>query len=168
VLMAALVERPEPKRPPLPDLLLLEPDYVLRRAFALTAASEQLAHVHETGSHHRVTALLARQRFDGFVIAINEVHDGLQWVEAIRTGRTRSDADAPIVELAERIDHALARRLHRYRVHSILLKPCRVRSLIDALQPLPHDTPVRPCQRAPHGAFLAPAAEPDAAAVLPA
>ncbi len=117
----------------LPQVLLLEPDYVMRRTLALTAKSGRLAQVHETGSHERVAALVATQRFDGFMIALNDVGDGLHWIETIRAGHTRSDGDAPIVVLADRIDHALAHQLRQHRVRRILLKPCKVRTLVEAL-----------------------------------
>jgi DNA-binding NarL/FixJ family response regulator len=141
MLMDDPVRSAAPARRSLPNVLLLEPDYVLRRALALTAASEQLVHVHETGSHERMAALVARHRFDGFLIAVNEAHDGLHWIEAIRSGHTRSDTDTPIVVLADRIDRALAQQLRSHRVRSILLKPCKVRPLMDALTRLQHKHP---------------------------
>ncbi len=117
----------------LPTLLLIEPDYVMRRTLALTASSNRLAQVVETGSHERVAALVRQQRFDGFIIAINEMRDGLHWIETVRAGHTASDNDAPIVVLAERMDHGLAQQLRNHRVRRILLKPCRVKTLMEAL-----------------------------------
>jgi DNA-binding response OmpR family regulator len=127
-------ERPAARVPvDLPALLLLEPDYVMRQTVALIASSNGLARVVATGSHERVGTLVARQRFDGFIIAIDSVHDDLYWIETIRAGRTACDSDAPITVLADRMDHALAQQLRTHRVRRILVKPCRVRTLVGAL-----------------------------------
>jgi hypothetical protein len=51
-------------------LLLIEPDYMLRRTVALTARSLDVGEVHEAGSFEVAARLLDHTRFDGLIVAL--------------------------------------------------------------------------------------------------
>lgn len=53
-----------------PILLLIEPDYMLRRTVALTARSLDIGEVHESGSFEAAARLLEHTRFDGLIVAL--------------------------------------------------------------------------------------------------
>lgn len=127
--------------PRLPDLLLVEPQTLLRRTIALTAHSAHLANMHEAASADSARNLLVRRRFDGAVIAVDldtpqQEGGPLGLLDLVRGARSVSDAAVPIAVMVERCDANLLNSLRGYGVSRIIIKPFRARAVIDAIAEL--------------------------------
>jgi len=133
----------------LPDLLLVEPEALLRRTIALTARSAHLASVTEAASIDAARSLLGTRRFDGAFIALDldaSHADGgpLGLLELLRDARTGSDTAMPVAVMLERCDAGLLASLKQFGVSKVILKPFRARIVIDAIAEL--GRPVRTAQ----------------------
>lgn len=120
-----------------PNMLLLEPETLLRRTVALTARSLGLAHIHEASSTKSAREMLHRQRFDGAVLAIDALggHD-LSLLDQLRQGCTVSKSSIPVAVLASQCDSKLLEALRERGVNRVILKPFRVRALLDTFSAL--------------------------------
>jgi CheY-like chemotaxis protein len=119
------------------NMLLVEPETLLRRTVALTARSLGMAHIHEAASTVSARELLREQRFDGAVISIDASggHD-LSLLDQLRQGRTISKSGIPVAVLASRCDGQLLESLRDLGVNRVILKPFRVRALLDTFSAL--------------------------------
>jgi len=119
------------------NMLLVEPETMLRRTVALTARSLGMANVHEAASTVAARELLRQQRFDGAVIAIDAGggHD-LSLLDQLRQGRTISRASIPVAVLAAQCDAILLASLRERGVNRVILKPFRARTLLDCFSAL--------------------------------
>lgn len=127
--------------PRLPDLLLVEPQTLLRRTIALTARSAELATMHEAASADSARSLLSQRRFDGAVIAVDletpQAQGGpLGLLELLSEAKGVNDAAVPIAVMVERCDASLLASLRMYGVSRIILKPFRARAVIDTIAEL--------------------------------
>jgi CheY-like chemotaxis protein len=119
------------------NMLLVEPETMLRRTVALTARSLGMANIHEASSAVGARDLLRQQRFDGAIIAIETGggHD-LTLLDQLRQGRTISKANIPVAVLAGQCDSKLLEALRERGVNRVILKPFRARALLDTFTAL--------------------------------
>jgi CheY-like chemotaxis protein len=119
------------------NMLLVEPETMLRRTVALTARSLGMANVHEAASTVAARELLRQQRFDGAILSIdaNGGHD-LTLLDQLRQGRTISKASIPVAVLAAQCDSQLLETLRERGVNRIIIKPFRARALLDTFAAL--------------------------------
>lgn len=117
-------------------LLLVEPDFVMRRTVALTARSTEVADVAEAATFARGDELLAQQAYDGLLVSLDAQGDGLKLVQAVRAGATESAADVPMAVLVDKIDAATVLALKTHGIARVMLKPCKVRTLLECIEAL--------------------------------
>jgi CheY-like chemotaxis protein len=119
------------------QMLLVEPETLLRRTVSLTARTLGLGHVHEAASAAAAQRLLREQAFHGAVIAIDcnrterEPYN-LELLDLVRDGLSSSDSRIPIAVLADHATTELLRDLRSRNVSRVILKPFRARVLLDA------------------------------------
>jgi DNA-binding response OmpR family regulator len=119
-------------------ILLLEPEHLLRRTVALTVRSLGSAEITEAATYPVAQGLCARRGFDGAVIALDwpltqEQHRGLTLVQQIRAGDTACRPSMPIAVLVESCTAETIGLLRSCGVSRILIKPFRVRDVIDTI-----------------------------------
>lgn len=122
----------------LPDLLLVEPEALLRRTVALTARAANLANMTEAASLASARSLLSRRRFDGAVIAVDvdaaDIDGGpLALLDFLQGTRSSDDAAMPVAVMLARCDADLLASLRSYGVNRVIIKPFRARAVIDAI-----------------------------------
>jgi DNA-binding response OmpR family regulator len=117
-------------------LLLVEPDFVMRRTVAMTARSIDIAEVAEAATFARGDELLAQQAYDGLLVSLDAQGEGLKLVQAVRDGRTETAAQAPMAVLVEKIDAATVLALKTHGIARVMLKPCKVRTLLECIEAL--------------------------------
>lgn len=128
---------PEPlKKKPL-QMLLVEPEALLRRTVSLTARTLGLGQIHEAASAAMAERMLREQNFHGAVIAINcDRPEGcgydLALLDQVRYGMSASARDIPIAIMADNATAELMRELRQRQVSRVILKPFRARVLLDA------------------------------------
>jgi len=119
-----------------PTLLLIEPDYLMRRAVALTARDLGIGEIHETNGYEAAARLLDRTRFDGLLVDLGEPgrsEPALALIERVRLGTTHCASGAPIAVMAENLDAGCVAILREFKVARILVKPAKVKTLLEAL-----------------------------------
>lgn len=121
---------------PQPRLLLVEPQFVMRRTVATMARDLRLADVQEATSAAAAEKLLADQRFDGLLIALDDEGDALELVRRVRAGASAQPTDLPVAATAAACDVELALKLKQLDVRRLLIKPFKVRGMLDAIAAL--------------------------------
>lgn len=122
-------------------LLLLEPQYVLRRTVALMARDMGLADVQEATTPAVAERLLQERRFDAMLVAIDDDGAALELVRQVRAGSTAQTPGIPVAATAASCNVELALRLKQLDVCRLLLKPFKVRGMLDAISALGAPTP---------------------------
>lgn len=120
------------------NILLVEPANLLRRTVAMTVRSIGAAEVTEAATYPSAQGFCERRRFDGAVIAVDwplplDACKGLALIQQIRHGQGPSAASIPIAVLVESCTAELLQVLRACDVKRILIKPFRVRDVIDTI-----------------------------------
>lgn len=123
---------------PLPafELLLVEPDFLLRRTVGGVVRSLALAQVQEAASLDHARRLLAERRFDALLVALDAEQQALQLLMDLRSGRLRSTAGMPVAVTAGAADAGLAVQLKALDVKRLLLKPFRGKDMVQTVRQL--------------------------------
>ena len=129
--------------PPI-ELLLVEPQFLLRRTVAAVARDMRLANPRELTTIEQAQALLLLQAFDALFLSLDEETAALALMSRVRNGDTKCDRAVPMAVTAARCDTALAQRLKQLEVRRLLLRPFKVKGVLDAIAAL------RPAPAEPH------------------
>lgn len=114
-------------------LLLVEPQFVLRRTVSTMAREMGLADVHEATSPAHAERMLFERRFNAVLIAIDDEGEAVKLVQKLRTGGSSQAIDLPIAATATRCDVELAMQLKQLDVCRLLLKPFKVRNILEVI-----------------------------------
>lgn len=131
------------RKPQDSNVLLVEPQAMLRRTVALTARSLGLAQIHEAASMALARQVLRQRPFDGAIIAIDDgdaVHD-LALLDQVRGGDTASPPDMPIAVMAGNCTGEQLVQLKERQVARVIVKPFRAKILLEALASLSEKKP---------------------------
>lgn len=116
------------------QMLLVDPEQLLRRTVALTARTIGMGTIYEAANAATATRILNERGFDSAVIAVDygasQMAD-LELLDQVRAGKTASDPEIPIAVLAERCDADMIKALRERAVNRIILKPFRARVLLE-------------------------------------
>lgn len=123
-------------------LLIVEPQFVLRRTVSTMARQMGLAEVDEAATVAMAGRLLFERRFDGLLIALDERGEALRLLEGLRTGAWPQPAGLPVAAMASACDVELALRLKELDVTRLLLKPFKVRGVLEAMSALRASEPL--------------------------
>lgn len=117
----------------LPRILLVEPQFVLRRTMVMVARDLGMVDFHEASSVGRARALLATGAYEGLVLDLQEGPQTLELLSELRQGRFATPRDARVVVLAGGGSPVDAERLQGLDVARVLGKPVRISELLDAV-----------------------------------
>jgi DNA-binding NtrC family response regulator len=131
-----------PMASPAGRLLLLEPQFVMRRTVSTLARDMGLADVQEATSAVMAGKLLAERRFDALLIALDDEGESLRLLERLRAGDASQPADLPVAATAMACDVALAMKLKQLDVCRLLLKPFKVRGMLEVISALGAPAPL--------------------------
>ena len=126
-----------------PALLLIEPDYMLRRAVSLTAHELDIGDIIEATGYEAAARMLDHVPFDGLIVALGAIcanDPGMDLIHRVRAGQTPCDRHTPIAVIAEGLDLPRVTALRQLEVARILVKPAKVKSILEALSTIarPH------------------------------
>ena len=116
-----------------PRILLVEPQFVLRRTMVMVARDLGMVDFHEASSVGRARALLATGAYEGLVLDLQEGPQALELLGELRQGRFATPRDARVVVLAGGGSPVDAERLQGLDVARVLGKPVRISELLDAV-----------------------------------
>ncbi|WP_457418666.1 hypothetical protein [Roseateles sp. P5_E7] len=125
-----------PRITPSGRLLLVEPQFVMRRTVSTMAREMGLADVQEATSPAHAEKLLTERRFNALLIAIDDEGEALELVRRVRAGEASHPADVLIAVTAMSCDVELALRLKQLDVCRLLLKPFKVRGMLEVISAL--------------------------------
>lgn len=117
-------------------LLLVEPQFVLRRTVSTMARDMGLADVQEATGTAIAERLLQERRFDALLIAIDDEGAALELVRRVRAGESLQPSGLPVAATAAACDVELALRLKQLDVCRLLLKPFKVRGMLEVISAL--------------------------------
>ncbi|MGQ3054349.1 MAG: response regulator [Roseateles sp.] len=123
-------------------LLLVEPQFVLRRTVAVMARDMGLGDVREATSTAVAEKLLQEERFNALLIAIDDEGAALELLRQLRAGNTMQPADLLVAATAGACDVELALRLKQLDVCRLLLKPFKVRGVLEVIAALGAPAPL--------------------------
>ena len=126
---------PAPMQPPI-ELLLVEPQFLLRRTVAAVARDLRLANPKEITTIEQAGTLVSVQAFDALFLSLDEEAAALELMSRVRGGQTRCAPDIPIAVTAAACDTSLALRLKQLEVRRLVLRPFKVKGVLDAIAAL--------------------------------
>jgi len=130
-----------PDAPPI-SLLLVEPQFLLRRTVAAVARDMRLANPKEVTTIEAAETLISIKAYDALFLSMDEEAAALELMSRVRNGNTQCAADVPIAVTAAACGTPLALRLKQLEVKRLILRPFKVKGVLDAivaLRPLPVD-----------------------------
>lgn len=149
----AVIHAPESLPPPAPPpppaapmappitLLLVEPQFLLRRTVAAVARDMRLAHPKEVTTIEQAGTLVSLYAFDALFLSLDDEAGALELMSRVRNGDTRCARGVPIAVMAGACDTALALRLKLLEVRRLLLRPFKVKGVLDAIVALRETAP---------------------------
>ncbi|WP_426306045.1 response regulator [Acidovorax facilis] len=118
---------------PLPRILLIEPQFVLRRTMVMVARDLGMVDFHEASSVGRARTMLATDAYEGMVLDLQEGPQALELLSDLRQGRFATPRDARVVALAANGALVDVQRLQVLGLACLLGKPVRISELLDAI-----------------------------------
>jgi DNA-binding NarL/FixJ family response regulator len=125
-----------------PQLLLIEPDRIVRSTVASVCRGLDLAQVHQAASAAVGLQTLQSQAMDGLLISLVDADGALALLERLRAGAFFGAADMPVAVMATQADAALVERLKAVQIRRLLLQPFKIRDMVLTVEALCAGTPV--------------------------
>lgn len=117
----------------LPNVLLAEPDILLRRAVVKVAGELGLAHVHGAPDVHSAVLLMESQAFDAIIVALDREGNAMDLLTLLRCGQYLSAPSTPVTVLTGPGREGDAARLSSLGVRDRLQATCTARGVLDSL-----------------------------------
>lgn len=118
---------------PAASLLLVEPQSLMRRTVAAVARELGLAEIHEASSVEAAARMMAAQRYDALVIDLDAEGAAIELMSRLRSGDSQCEKGIPIAVMAGSCDTHMALRLKQLEVRRVLLKPFKVKGVLDSV-----------------------------------
>jgi DNA-binding NarL/FixJ family response regulator len=118
------------------NLLLVEPQSLIRSTAAAVARQLRLPNIDEVGGVDAAAQRLVRVRYDGLLLSLHERRAALELLDRLRAGRLLTPADAPVVVMSAFCDTELALLLKQHQVSRLVLTPFKVKTLIETIEAL--------------------------------
>lgn len=116
------------------NLLLVEPQSLIRSTVVSVARELRLPQIDETASVELASQRMARVRYDGLVLSLEDEARALLLLERLRTGQLASAPDLPVIVMSPGCSTELALRMKQLEVSRLLLKPFKVRTLLESIE----------------------------------
>lgn len=114
-------------------LLLVEPQFVMRRTVAMVAQELRVARIREATNYEAALRMLNEARFDGMLIDMGDAMTCLNVLQQIRSGGTHSETTLPVALMAETCDPGTIAMFRDMQVCRIMLKPFKVKTAVEVL-----------------------------------
>ncbi len=118
------------------NLLLVEPQSLIRSTAASVARQLRLPHIDETSSVEGATQRLERSSYDGLLLSLNEQERALALLGRLRGGELATPAAVPVIVMSAGCSTELALRLKQHQVSRVVLTPFKVKTLIESIEAL--------------------------------
>lgn len=116
----------------LPQLLLIEPDRMVRSTVSSVCRGLDLAQVHQAASLSIGQQMLQAQRMDAVLISLAEGEPALSLLARLRAARAR----LPMAVMAASADAEVVQRLKALGIRRLLLQPFKIRDVVMTVEAL--------------------------------
>lgn len=123
-----------PERDGPPQLLLLEPDHLIRSTVLAVCKQLGLAEVLQAASVTSAEQTLRNYTVDLMLVSLNQGDDAFTFLDQVRRGRWTGMAEVPIALTAHSVEQAMITRIQPLRVERLLLQPYRIRDLVETVK----------------------------------
>lgn len=127
-----LGEQPRRRR----TLLLVEPQFVMRRTVTAVARELDLADIVDVTGPEAALQLMASKHIDGLLLDMGEGQSGLELVRRVRSGGTSCLPRLPVALMAETCDAATVGTIKSLEVQRLILKPFKVKTVLEVIETL--------------------------------
>ena len=117
----------------LPRILLIEPQFVLRRTIVMVARDLGVVEFHEATDVVRARTLMAAERYDGIVLDLAEGPAAIELLSDLRQGKFLTPSNSAVIVLAADGESVEPSRLQALEVAAVLGKPVRISALLGAI-----------------------------------
>ncbi|MBL0917358.1 MAG: histidine kinase [Hydrogenophaga sp.] len=121
---------------PLPQLLLVEPDGLVRSTVAGVCRELQLARVHQAASLSVGQQVLQSQPMDVWFLSLAEPVAAIELITKLRNGGFSSPAEAPVAVMASGVDAPTVQRLKALGIRRLLLQPFKIHDVVHTVEAL--------------------------------
>lgn len=118
------------------NLLLVEPQSLVRSTVVAVARELQLPRIDEASHIEAAAQRLARVRYDGLLLALDEQAPSLALLARLRAGELISPPSTPVIVMSAGCSTELALRMKELEVSRLVLKPFKVKTLLESIQAL--------------------------------
>ena len=119
------------------NILLHEPNALMRQAVAMTTATFEVGIVNQAASLASAKQLLKEDSYDIMILSLDDDprnwNDLLRLIREVRAGDTKSPSTAAILVSANNCMPNVIQQLKPLRVNRILLKPFKAKLLLESL-----------------------------------
>ena len=119
-----------------PQLLLIEPDRIVRSTVASVCLGLDLARVHQAASVAIGLQMLQAQAMDALLISMADQDAAMALLEQLRGGAYFGAADMPVAVMAHGADAAMVQRLRVFQIRRLLLQPFKIRDVVMTVEGL--------------------------------
>ncbi|MET0209460.1 MAG: histidine kinase [Burkholderiaceae bacterium] len=125
-------------------LLLLEPQQLLRRTVTAVARELHAVQIDEATSTEGAQRLLDQVRFDAMVVSLDDEGAAVAMLERVRAGEFTTPRAVPVVVMTGACDERTVLQMRGLEVRRILLKPFKVKGVLETIAQLavPLPTPL--------------------------
>lgn len=122
------------------NILLVEPEPMLRRTVAMTARSLGIGQVHEAADSTAALRLLSVRKFEGAVVAVDCLGNGkdsrydLGLVDRLRADAAAAQYALPIAIMTEQATPELLSDLRKRQISRVILKPFRAKVVLETIE----------------------------------
>lgn len=116
----------------LPQLLLVEPDRMVRSTVASVCRGLDLAQVHQAASLAIGQQMLQAQRMDALLLSLAEGETAVALIERLRETRP----EMPVSVMTASADADTVRRLKALGIRRLLLQPFKIRDVVMTVEAL--------------------------------
>ena len=117
----------------LPPVLLVEPQFVLRRTLVSVAREMQLVEFHEATNMARALSALNTRKFNGIVLDLGDGSEGIELLAELRKGTFACDATVPVILMTTRPGAQNDEVLQALHPFGVLQKPFKINDLLQSM-----------------------------------
>lgn len=117
----------------LPPVLLVEPQFVLRRTLVSVAREMRLVEFHEATNMARALSALNSRKFHGIVLDLGDGSEGVELLAELRKGTFACDAGIPVILMTTRPGARSDEALQVFKPVGVLQKPFKINELLKSM-----------------------------------
>lgn len=118
----------------LPQLLLVEPDSLVRSTVSGVCIQLGLAQVHQAASVAVAEQVLANQPCDLVLISLSEEEPAFRLLEQLRAGSYVSSSQIPVAATTRTAGADLVTKVRAVQVRRLLLQPYKIRDVVHTVE----------------------------------